>query len=107
MDQSSWFFARNPMDLNKFCCEYANTYIRIINPSSITPKTARNGLLNEIQPQIYCLCGRGQQSSLKILRYGVCVMRLGTQNLSQFPFQIARVWTVSTSIAQSQTSLIV
>eukprot|EP01083_Nonionella_stella_P263865 895816_1 len=83
----------------KFLQEY-QTFANVI-------RVEIDDLLNEIQPQIYCLCGRGQQSSLKILRYGVCVTRLGIQNLSQFPFQISRVWTVSTSMTQSQTNLLV
>eukprot|EP01084_Bolivina_argentea_P104289 186747_1 len=65
-------------------------------------------LLNEIQPQIYCLCGSGQQSSLKMLRYGITISLIGKQNLSQF--KISRIWTVPTSFNNNkpkQTSLII
>lgn len=35
-------------------------------------------LLNEEIPQIYCLCGRGSRSSLRILRHGIASTELGT-----------------------------
>jgi splicing factor 3B subunit 3 len=34
-------------------------------------------LLNENTPQFYCICGRGDRSSLKILKHGLSVKEQG------------------------------
>ena len=64
-------------------------------------------LLNEIQPQIYCLCGWGQHSSLQMIRNGRCLSRIGKQKLTPRPFQLSRIWTISTVMSEENTNLMV
>jgi hypothetical protein len=53
-------------------------------------------LLNEEIPQIYCLCGRGSRSSLRILRHGIASTELGTTatNLST----VTGIYTIKRSV---------
>ena len=48
-------------------------------------------LCNEGTPQVYCLCGRGGRSSMRVLRHGVKVSEMAVSELPGYP---SAVWTV-------------
>lgn len=52
-------------------------------------------LLDEGTPQFYCLCGRGPQSSLRVLKHGLSVSELAVSPLNGTPIA---VWTVKQTI---------
>ena len=61
-------------------------------------------LTGEESQQIYSLCGRGNHSSLRILKHGVSVVEMA---VSELPGRPTAVWTLKTSQEEEYHSLIV
>eukprot|EP01012_Entosiphon_sulcatum_P002881 TRINITY_DN10726_c1_g3_i1.p2 TRINITY_DN10726_c1_g3~~TRINITY_DN10726_c1_g3_i1.p2 ORF type:complete len:1220 (-),score=308.30 TRINITY_DN10726_c1_g3_i1:801-4439(-) len=61
-------------------------------------------LMREGAPQIYALCGRGPQSSLRVLRHGLAVSELAVSELPGVP---NAVWTVKKRFAEQFDDYIV
>ncbi|PVU88073.1 hypothetical protein BB559_005739 [Furculomyces boomerangus] len=73
---------------------------------SISPviNSVIHNLTDEESPQIYSLCGRGAQSSLKVIRYGLEVSEMA---VSELPGNAKAVWTVKKSLNEEFDSYIV
>lgn len=58
----------------------------------------------DLTPQIHCLCGRGNRSSLRILRHGISVTEMAVSELPGVP---NAVWTVRASYSSPYDKYIV
>ena len=53
-------------------------------------------LTKEGHPQIYCLCGRAERSSLRVLRHGISVVEMA---VSEMPGKPIGVWTLKADLS--------
>ncbi|XP_064640228.1 splicing factor 3B subunit 3 [Lineus longissimus] len=61
-------------------------------------------LANEDTPQLYCLCGRGPRSTLRVLRHGLEVSEMA---VSELPGNPNAVWTVKKNIDDEYDAYII
>lgn len=66
------------------------TRMRMTECARLPPRAQVLDLVREDTPQLYALCGRGPQSSLRVLRHGLAVQELA---MSELPGVPNAVWT--------------
>ena len=110
-EESSFEFLSSTINASKIACTFTPTTLqnlrKIYQMQSLAPTT---GLLvgelagGEVSPQIYAPCGRGVQSTLRVLRHGAAVTELAVSDLPGTP---GAVFTIRDTSSQLDKYIII